>query len=82
MLSVTMPKGRRPDPKSKRSLGTDRHVKPRVVFHPSRDLLDRLDEHVDSVRPATDRTAVIIEAIEEYLKKRAKLKIRIPDEDA
>jgi hypothetical protein len=81
MLSVTMPKGRRKDPKSKRSLGTDRHVKPRVVFHPPRELLDRLDEHVLAVRPSTDRTAVLIEAIEEYLRKQSK-KPRIADTDA
>lgn len=47
-------------------------LKPRVVFHPPQSLLDRLDAHVDSIRPGTDRTAVLCDAIMEYLDRHEK----------
>lgn len=66
-MIATMAKGRKKDPNSKRSTGADRHTRPRVVFHPDADLLGQLDDFVGSVRPKTDRTSVIIMAIEEFL---------------
>lgn len=73
MLAV-MAKRKRTDAAGKPAsrVPTDRHLKPRVVFHPPQSLLDRLDAHVDSIRPGTDRTAVLCDAIMEYLDRHEK----------
>ncbi len=44
---MTTPKkrGRKRDPKSKRSLGLPRHVHPRKVFHGPQELFDRLKRY-------------------------------------
>ncbi len=40
-----------------------------TAFRLPRDLLGRLDRYVESIRPKTTRTAVIIQAVEEYLER-------------
>lgn len=66
---LVMPKGRNKNPESKRSQGVDRHTKPKVSFHPPLLLLEAFDQHIDSIRPETDRTKVLVMLIEEWLQR-------------
>jgi len=70
--------GPQPDPNSKRSLGLPRHKMPRKAFHGPQSLFDALDEYVSVTRPQTSDSAVLREALEEYLAKRGKWPAKKP----
>ncbi len=65
MLSMARKK-----PNSKRTLGQDRHTKPRLAFHLERALLDALEQCVAATRPRPTNTSVILAALEQYLTER------------
>ena len=55
---------------SKRTQGVDRHVKPRLAFHLEKQLLDAVEQLVETTRPQPTVTSVITAALEEYLTAR------------
>lgn len=59
--------GPRKDPDSKRSKGGDRHTKPRKAFHAGPELFEALDRYIDNTRPMPTESAVLREALEDYL---------------
>lgn len=61
-----MAKPRKKDPKSKRSLGIDRHTLPRVVFHGPDDLIESFKELASRNRRTI--TAEILIAMEEHMR--------------
>ncbi len=62
--------GRKADPRSKRSLGLDRHTLPRRAFHAPPELFEALAACIEATRPPPSESAVIRLALEEYLEKR------------
>ena len=55
---------------SKRTMGVDRHLRPRLAFHLDQDLLDALKRYMVSVCPPTTitTTAVLVVSLEEFLR--------------
>lgn len=67
MMPPKKKRGRRPDPKSLRSQGVDRHAHPRKAFHAPAELFARLTAYCKRTkRPEAD---AIREALDEYLKR-------------
>jgi len=54
-------------PNSKRSLGVDRHTKPRLAFHLEPELHEAFRIYVDGLQPQSSDTAVLVLALERYL---------------
>lgn len=59
---------RKPDPNSKRSLGVDRHTKPRVVFHVEQALMDAMIAYRQSASPKPSLTAALVAATQDFLR--------------
>ena len=57
-MSTPKRPGRRPDPRSKRSQGIDRHTMPRKVFHGPAELIDRLERYAREKHGANDSEAI------------------------
>ena len=57
----------RTKPGSKRSQGVDRHAQPRLAFHLPQSLHDAFKAHVEGLRPKPNESAVLREALEQYL---------------
>lgn len=57
-------------PDSKRTLGIDRHAKPRVVFHLDEPLLARLKRFLEATRPTPGTSEVCRFALDEFLTSR------------
>jgi hypothetical protein len=49
--------------------GTSRHVEPREAFHLPQALLDVLEQFVEDCRPRTSKSAVLRQALEEFLER-------------
>lgn len=73
VMSEKKPRGRKPDPNSKRSLGVPRHTMPRLVFHAPEAVVAALEAFVAEASPPTNSSSVLREALVEYLTKRGKL---------
>lgn len=64
------PRGRKPDPASKRASGHDRHSDPRFTFHLEQELLDALADYCDSFPHDVQKSQVVRDALREFLKSK------------
>lgn len=62
------PRGRQPDPESKRSTGQDRHSDPRFTFHLEAELLEALTNYCDSFAHDLQKSQVVRDALRDFLK--------------
>lgn len=53
--------------KKKKTEYVDQHRDPRLAFHCPADIIGRLDAFVAASRPATTQSAVLRDALDEYL---------------
>ncbi len=67
LLMAKKKPGRPRDPQSKRSLGVNRYVNPRVVFHLDKALYDELKAYCDSARPRPTMASALEAAVEQFL---------------
>ncbi len=68
-MSKPKPRGPKPDPKSKRSQGGDRHSLPRKAFHAPPEVFAALNRYVSDQKLETSESAVLRLALTQFLER-------------